>query len=112
MEAMPEDWERAVAVAAHPDDLEYGMASAVARFTAQGKRVSYVMVTSGEAGIDSLPPEQCGPSPAGRGAPGGSSGWGGARGVPGAPRRLDRVWAQAPFATSPAPSAGSAPRWF
>ena len=38
MEAMPEDWERAVAVAAHPDDLEYGMASAVARFTAQGKR--------------------------------------------------------------------------
>ncbi len=61
MEAMPEDWERAVAVAAHPDDLEYGMASAVARFTAQGKQVSYVMVTSGEAGIDSLPPEQCGP---------------------------------------------------
>ena len=38
MEAMPEDWERAVAVAAHPDDLEYGMASAVARFTSAGQR--------------------------------------------------------------------------
>jgi LmbE family N-acetylglucosaminyl deacetylase len=58
---MPEDWERAVAVAAHPDDLEYGMASAVARFTRQGKEVSYVLATSGEAGIDGLPPDQCGP---------------------------------------------------
>ena len=28
---MPEDWDRAVAVVAHPDDLEYGVASAVAR---------------------------------------------------------------------------------
>jgi LmbE family N-acetylglucosaminyl deacetylase len=58
---VPEDWERAVAVAAHPDDLEYGMSSAVAHFTRQGKRVSYVMVTSGEAGIDAVPPAQCGP---------------------------------------------------
>jgi LmbE family N-acetylglucosaminyl deacetylase len=31
MEPMPEDWERAVAVVAHPDDLEYGVASAIAR---------------------------------------------------------------------------------
>ncbi len=31
MEPMPEDWERAVAVVAHPDDLEYGAAAAVAR---------------------------------------------------------------------------------
>ncbi len=60
MEPVPEDWERAAAVAAHPDDLEYGLASAVARFTGQGKQVSYVMVTSGEAGIDGLPPEQGG----------------------------------------------------
>jgi LmbE family N-acetylglucosaminyl deacetylase len=58
---LPEDWGRAVAIAAHPDDLEYGLASAMARFTRQGKDVSYVMVTSGEAGIDGLPPEQCGP---------------------------------------------------
>jgi LmbE family N-acetylglucosaminyl deacetylase len=61
VDPVPEDWERAAAVAAHPDDLEYGLASAVARFTRQGKSVSYVMVTSGEAGIDSLPPEECGP---------------------------------------------------
>ncbi len=61
MEPMPEDWERAVAVVAHPDDLEYGMASAVARFTAQGKKLSYVLATSGEAGIDSMTPERCGP---------------------------------------------------
>jgi LmbE family N-acetylglucosaminyl deacetylase len=50
-----------VAVVAHPDDLEYGTASAVARWTDQGKRVSYVLVTSGEAGIDGSPPEVAGP---------------------------------------------------
>jgi LmbE family N-acetylglucosaminyl deacetylase len=61
MEPVPEDWQRAAAIAAHPDDLEYGLASAVARFTSQGKQISYVMVTSGEAGIDGLPPEECGP---------------------------------------------------
>ena len=27
MEPMPEDWNRAVAVVAHPDDLEYGASS-------------------------------------------------------------------------------------
>jgi len=46
---------------AHPDDLEYGLASAIARFTAQGKKVSYILVTSGEAGIDAMAPETCGP---------------------------------------------------
>lgn len=56
VEPIPESWERAVAVVAHPDDLEYGAASAVARWTRQGKQVSYVMVTSGEAGIDKLQP--------------------------------------------------------
>ena len=61
MDPVPEDWERGAAIAAHPDDLEYGLASAVARFTRQGKNVSYVMVTSGEAGIDGLPPRECGP---------------------------------------------------
>jgi LmbE family N-acetylglucosaminyl deacetylase len=61
MEPMPEDWERAVAVVAHPDDLEYGTASAVARWTAQGKDVSYVLVTDGEAGIDVMAPDKAGP---------------------------------------------------
>ena len=56
MEPIPEDWQRAVAIAAHPDDLEYGAAGAFARWTRQGKDVSYVLVTSGEAGIDGLEP--------------------------------------------------------
>jgi len=58
---LPEDWQRALAVVAHPDDLEYGAASAVARWTAQGKEVCYLLVTRGEAGIDAMPPEAVGP---------------------------------------------------
>ncbi len=61
MQPMPEDWERAVAVVAHPDDLEYGVASAVARWTGQGKEVAYVLATQGEAGIAGLPPGKTGP---------------------------------------------------
>src|SRR5260221_10864361 len=58
---MPEDWERAVAVVAHPDDLEYGTASAVARWTSQGKKVSYLLATRGEAGIAGMAPAEVGP---------------------------------------------------
>jgi LmbE family N-acetylglucosaminyl deacetylase len=58
---LPEDWQRALAVVAHPDDLEYGAASAVARWTSQGKDVRYVLATRGEAGIDSMAPEIAGP---------------------------------------------------
>jgi LmbE family N-acetylglucosaminyl deacetylase len=61
MEPMPEDWNRAVAVVAHPDDLEYGAASAVARWTAQGKHVSYLLATRGEAGIAGMAPDTVGP---------------------------------------------------
>ncbi len=61
MEPVDEEWERAVAIVAHPDDLEYGAASAVARWTGQGKEVSYVLATKGEAGIDGLGPEEAGP---------------------------------------------------
>ncbi len=57
----PEDWERALAVVAHPDDLEYGAASAIARWTDQGKWVGYVLATSGEAGIDGMDPAEAGP---------------------------------------------------
>jgi LmbE family N-acetylglucosaminyl deacetylase len=57
--AMPDDWERALAVVAHPDDMEYGAAAAVAEWTAAGKQVAYVMVTRGEAGIDGLEPGEC-----------------------------------------------------
>jgi LmbE family N-acetylglucosaminyl deacetylase len=54
----PDDWQRALVVAAHPDDMEYGGASAVAAWTGAGKQVTYLMVTRGEAGIDTMPPEE------------------------------------------------------
>ena len=59
--ALPEDWQRCLAVAAHPDDIEYGTASAVARWTEQGKQVTYLLATRGEAGIDGMHPDQAGP---------------------------------------------------
>ncbi len=61
MESIPEDWERGLVIAAHPDDIEYGAAAAVARWTGQGKDIRYVLATSGEAGIAGLPPAECGP---------------------------------------------------
>ena len=61
LQFLPEDWDRALAIVAHPDDLEYGAASAIARWTSQGKEISYLLVTRGEAGIDSLSPEQVAP---------------------------------------------------
>ncbi len=61
LEALPEDWECALAVIAHPDDMEYGASSAVARWTSQGKRVKYLLITRGEAGINSESPEKVGP---------------------------------------------------
>jgi LmbE family N-acetylglucosaminyl deacetylase len=57
----PEDWERALCVVAHPDDLEYGGAAAVARWTRDGRTVAYLLVTRGEAGIDSMPPAEAAP---------------------------------------------------
>jgi LmbE family N-acetylglucosaminyl deacetylase len=55
---LTEDWERALCVVAHPDDMEFGGAAAVARWTGQGKQVVYCMVTSGEAGIDGMVPDE------------------------------------------------------
>lgn len=56
-----EEWSRGLAIVAHPDDLEYGTAAAIARWTNQGKQVAYCLATSGEAGIDGIEPERCGP---------------------------------------------------
>jgi LmbE family N-acetylglucosaminyl deacetylase len=58
---VPEDWNSALAIVAHPDDLEYGGASAIARWTSQGKTVRYLMVTRGEAGLDGIAPDEAGP---------------------------------------------------
>jgi LmbE family N-acetylglucosaminyl deacetylase len=56
--AFPDDWTRALCVVAHPDDLEYGVAGAIASWTAAGKDVTYVLVTRGEAGIDAMAPAE------------------------------------------------------
>jgi LmbE family N-acetylglucosaminyl deacetylase len=61
LEPLPDDWSRALAVVAHPDDMEYGAASAVARWTSDGKDVAYVMVTRGEAGISDMSPAEVAP---------------------------------------------------
>jgi LmbE family N-acetylglucosaminyl deacetylase len=57
--AVDEGWQRALAVVAHPDDLEFGTAAAIARWTDAGKQVVYCLLTSGEAGIDSMAPAEC-----------------------------------------------------
>jgi LmbE family N-acetylglucosaminyl deacetylase len=62
LETFSEDWHRALAVVAHPDDLEYGAASAIARWTDAGKDIRYVMVTRGEAGIADMAPAEVGPA--------------------------------------------------
>lgn len=61
MEQLPEDWQRGLVIVAHPDDIEYGAAAAVARWTGQGKDIRYVLATSGEAGIAGMAPADAGP---------------------------------------------------
>src|SRR4051812_3179706 len=57
-QTLDETWDRALCIVAHPDDMEFGAAAAVARWTGQGKWVGYTMVTSGEAGIDAMDPAE------------------------------------------------------
>lgn len=61
LQEFPDDWQRCLAIVAHPDDMEYGASAAVARWTDAGKDVAYLLLTAGEAGIDSMTPEECGP---------------------------------------------------
>ncbi|MBB6171235.1 LmbE family N-acetylglucosaminyl deacetylase [Nocardiopsis mwathae] len=61
LQPLRDDWTRALTVVAHPDDLEYGASSALARWTSQGKAITELLVTRGEAGIDTLPPQESGP---------------------------------------------------
>jgi LmbE family N-acetylglucosaminyl deacetylase len=55
---MPDDWQRCLAIVAHPDDLEYGVAGAIAAWTAAGRDVAYLLVTRGEAGIAGMSPDE------------------------------------------------------
>ena len=60
-EPFPTDWTRCLVLVAHPDDPEYGMSAAVARWTAEGRSVVYVLASSGEAGIEGMAPSIAGP---------------------------------------------------
>ncbi|NJN68759.1 MAG: PIG-L family deacetylase [Chloroflexaceae bacterium] len=42
--------ERVLLIVAHPDDIEFGVAGSVARWTAEGAQVSYCIVTDGSSG--------------------------------------------------------------
>jgi LmbE family N-acetylglucosaminyl deacetylase len=56
--ALPdESFRRVLCVVAHPDDMEYGASAAVARWTARGIEVGYLLLTRGEAGMPN-PPEE------------------------------------------------------
>jgi LmbE family N-acetylglucosaminyl deacetylase len=45
--------ESAMAITAHPDDIEFSCVGTLARWVKSGTRVSYVLCTSGDVGIDS-----------------------------------------------------------
>lgn len=57
----PTDWRTALVLVPHPDDPEYGIGSAVAKWTAAGRSVYYALASRGEVGIAGMPPEQAGP---------------------------------------------------
>src|SRR3712207_7040679 len=80
---MPDDWQRALVVAAHPDDIEYGLAAAVSAWTTAGKEVHYLLATRGEAGTGGVSPPEGGPLREGGGRPAGPPGGGGEVGLPG-----------------------------
>jgi LmbE family N-acetylglucosaminyl deacetylase len=62
MEPLDEStFQTVMVVVAHPDDIEYGMAAAVDRWVKAGKTVTYLLASRGEAGIDTMPPEEAGP---------------------------------------------------
>ena len=54
-----EEVERALVVAAHPDDIDFGSAGTVATWVDAGTEVSYLVVTYGDAGgFDETPREE------------------------------------------------------
>ena len=57
----PDDFGRVLCVVAHPDDIEYGLSAAVAAWTSAGKVVTYFLLTRGEAGINTMSPQEAAP---------------------------------------------------
>ncbi|MCW5950707.1 MAG: PIG-L family deacetylase [Propionibacteriaceae bacterium] len=61
LEILPDqEFRRVLCVVAHPDDVEYGTSAAVAEWAARGIEVAYLLLTSGEAGMQ-RPPAEVGP---------------------------------------------------
>jgi LmbE family N-acetylglucosaminyl deacetylase len=50
MSESAESLDRVMVIAAHPDDPEFGCAGTVLKWAATGKRVTYVLLTSGDKG--------------------------------------------------------------
>lgn len=61
VEPFPSDWRTCLVPVPHPDDPEYGIGAAVAKWTSQGKKVYYALASRGERGIAGKAPEQAGP---------------------------------------------------
>ena len=58
VQPFPDDaFNRVLCVVAHPDDVEYGTSAAVAAWTSKGIEVAYLLLTRGEAGIDTMDPK-------------------------------------------------------
>ncbi|MHA6511889.1 PIG-L deacetylase family protein [Tessaracoccus sp. Z1128] len=61
LEILPDEgFKRILCVVAHPDDVEYGLSACVHRWVTQGAEVAYLLLTSGEAGMQ-RPPSEVGP---------------------------------------------------
>jgi len=58
LQPLDADVGRVLAVVAHPDDLEYGAAAAVAAWSDAGHEVAYLLASRGEAGIDGMAPAE------------------------------------------------------
>jgi LmbE family N-acetylglucosaminyl deacetylase len=61
LQPFPTAWDSALVLVPHPDDPEYGIAAAVAKWTSSGKTVHYALASRGEVGIEGMPPEEAGP---------------------------------------------------
>lgn len=62
MEPLDEStFQSVMCVVAHPDDIEYGLSAAVDRWVKAGKTVTYLLASRGEAGIDTMHPDEAGP---------------------------------------------------
>ncbi|MGV0646598.1 PIG-L deacetylase family protein [Mycolicibacterium sp. XJ879] len=61
VQPFPSEWRTCLVLVPHPDDPEYGIAAAVAKWTSTGRKVHYRLASRGERGIEGMAPEQAGP---------------------------------------------------